>query len=113
MATTTQGTSRANGRAAKSDTQRIEEQIERLKSDLGGLTDALTRAGSNKAGDIRDDFDAQIESLTRLARSYSREARRSTSEAEVALREQVREKPFQALGIAALAGFVIAGLLRR
>ena len=88
------------------DRAEIEAQIDRIRADIGELAQLLKAAGGARLKEAREGAEMlPEEALAEL------QAQLHLLEAEA--RARVSAQPFQSLGLAALAGFVLGLLLRR
>ena len=113
MATSaTTAKSTTNGRT-KVDSETIEDQVNQLRDDIQALARTISTMASGqvermqaKAGEAKHDAEAASEQALDAIRTHYKDAEASVS-------TQVREKPLQALGIAAGIGFLFALLAKR
>lgn len=87
------------------DAASIEEQITHLRKDLGELTKTVAAFGSNQVEKTGHD-------LAKTSQEALETVRAEVSSFEHEIRQTIRDKPLQAVGIAAGIGF-IASLLTR
>lgn len=91
----------------------MERRIQELHSQVTALTDNLKKIGANKL----DDYKMSMQKLAADAVLASRNALGTAKDEALSLEEglerRVREKPLQALAIAAGLGFLAAILSRR
>ena len=111
MATATQrsASDKRNG-ATASD---IEAQIDELKGDITKLARAIGDFGAAKAGDAKSQASAQADNALVASREVLANARGELDRLERLLRDEIRRKPVQTIGIAAGIGFLAAMLMRR
>lgn len=91
----------------------IEAQLEALKEDVSKLTQALAQAGNEK---YREAKSSALETRDYASENAQQTIARLRSELETLdgkVSEQIREKPYQALGIAAGVGVLAALILRK
>ncbi|MAW88528.1 MAG: hypothetical protein CMJ42_18570 [Phyllobacteriaceae bacterium] len=114
MATATQRASstseKSNGKVTASD---IEAQISQLKGDISNLARTIGDFGADKAGEARSNAAARADDAVLASREVLANARSELDRLEAVLRNEVRRKPIQTIGIAAGIGFLAALLMRR
>ncbi|MFN0263631.1 YqjD family protein [Tepidamorphus sp. 3E244] len=112
--TTTPKTASTNGRPGnKAGSDDLERQVEQLRGDIQSLaqtigsitSDQITRYQAKAASAKRDVVNSSTEALESLQGQIK--------VYEQSLTSQVREKPLQAIGIAAGVGFLLAMFTRR
>lgn len=91
----------------------IERNVERVRGDIAALTKSLTQYGAAKSGEYKAKADKTGRELAQSAQDAIDTLTGELETLEKMLANRVREKPLQALGIAAGAGFLIAWLARR
>lgn len=112
MATATQraASDKNNGSVTASE---IEAQIAELKGDISKLARTIGDFGASKAGEAKAGAAARADDAVLASREVLASARSEVDRLERMLREEVRRKPVQTLGIAAGIGFLVALLMRR
>ena len=111
MASTSKST-RSNGNANQV-VDDIAERTARIREDLAALGEALGGAASVQSGVAREAAEHKIEELIRSGEKMLAEVSDQYSRTEKQVSNTVREKPFQAVGVALAAGFLAAFLMRR
>lgn len=119
--------SRGKDRTTSETAESIEDQIAELRDQISALAKAVARDVSDgaddarsrfsafrkRAVDARDDAEANLEELVASGEEILAELSEKYRDAGREMRRTVREHPLAMLGAAALAGFVIAAILRR
>jgi len=91
----------------------IEEDIERIRSDIAALAGSLKKYGAGKTDEVKARATAAGQDLTKMSQDALNELSAELQSYERALVSEVRRRPLQSLGIAAGIGFLIAALVRR
>lgn len=91
----------------------VEAQLEALKEDVGKLAQALTEAGSDRVKEVKANALQKSEYASETAQQTIDRLRNEMEALDRKVSDQVREKPYQALGIAAGVGVLAALILRR
>ncbi len=98
----------------------VEDQISEIRNDIAALTKLLSKRSADassdvrsRAHDVRDQAEAGFQDLLSNGEQMLSELRSRYASTEKQVRHTVREHPVATLGAAALAGIVIAALLRR
>lgn len=119
--------SRGKDRTVSETAESIEDQIAELREQISALAKAVARdvsegaddargrfsAFRRRAEDARDDAAADLDELIATGEEILAELSGKYRDAGREVRRTVREHPLATLGAAALAGFVIAAILRR
>lgn len=95
------------------DTAAIEEQLARIKSDIGELAATLATLGSKRVRGARNEADRRLHDFAGAGEEALDEVTRQLRMLERDVEARVRDKPLQTLGIAAGAGFLLALIMRR
>ena len=125
----------ANGlfssRKLRDDARSVEDQIADLRAEIASLAGSLAdeaasgagrirkRARAAKAGvsdaahDLRDRAEGDIRDMIAAGEDIIADLQARYGDSGRKAREAVRERPLAALGVAAVAGFVLAALMRR
>jgi ElaB/YqjD/DUF883 family membrane-anchored ribosome-binding protein len=93
--------------------QDLEVQIARLREDLAGLADTVSKLGKAKASDLGGRAQAHADEAVAASREALRAMNARAGELEQDVATRIRERPFVALAIAAGVGFVAAMMARR
>ena len=88
----------------------VEEQLARIKADIGELASTLSSIGTRR---VRTGADRHVSELTRAGEEAIEDLRRQLRSIERDLSDKVQERPLQTLGIAAGVGFLLALVMRR
>ena len=91
----------------------VEAQLEALKKDVGKLTEALTQVGNERFQEAKN---SAVEASDYASENAQKTIKRLQNELETLdqkVSQQVRDKPYQALGIAAGVGVLAALILRK
>lgn len=88
------------------DASDIGEQMTRLRDDLGALTKTVAEFGGNKVEKTGRD-------LAKTSQDAIDTVRAEVSSIEHDIRQTIRDKPLQAIGIAVGIGFLASLLMRR
>ncbi|PHP68947.1 hypothetical protein CSC94_02880 [Zhengella mangrovi] len=99
-----------NGSTSAAD---IEAQIGQLKGDISKLAQTIGEYGSAKAGEAKTSANAKVDEAILASRDVLENARSEVDRLERILRNEIRRKPIQTIGIAAGIGFLAALLMRR
>lgn len=110
--TASNGTTNPVARTA-GDVATIEENIERLRDDIAGLAQSITRYGADKTGEYKNRANQAGKDLAKVSQQTLDSLSEELAGLEKALSTRVREKPLQTLGIAAGVGFLVAFFLAR
>lgn len=105
---------------AKAENASAEVSAEKLVADLRALvadTEELLRATAGQAGEkaaaARERMQASLERSKQRLLEAERTLEDSVGQAARAVEQYVHENPWRAVGIAALAGFVLGALINR
>jgi len=91
----------------------IEDDIERIRSDIAALAGTLKKYGAGKTGEYKARASSAGEDLTQKSQEALNDLTAELQSYERALSSEVRRHPLQSLGIAAGIGFLVATLVRR
>ncbi|MBN9885832.1 DUF883 family protein [Salipiger abyssi] len=105
-------TAASNGKSATTerDIDALSEQIATLRSDISSLTELVGEIGTRRGRDAKHRVEAKAEALRGQGEDALREAGRKAAEFEHEAADRIRTTPFQAVGLAAAAGFLIGYL---
>lgn len=92
------------------DAATIEEDIERLRSDIAALAQSITRYGAGKTGEVKMRASKAGRDLAKTSQETLDGLSDELAGLEEAVSTRVRDKPLQSLGIAAGVGFLIAAI---
>ena len=111
MSTTRKGAASGTAKAGAAESEapdraEIEAQIERIRADIGDLAQLLKAAGGARLKEAREGAEL-------LPEEALAELQAQLLKLEAEARARVSAQPFQSLGLAALAGFLLGLLLRR
>jgi len=95
------------------ETAALREQVEQLTAAIEKMAKAEGAEAVKAARDAARDVAARAASIMDELTGDAQAARAVMDEGRKQLEEAIREKPLMAISIAALAGFVLAALLRR
>ncbi|MGE0845805.1 MAG: YqjD family protein [Flavobacteriaceae bacterium] len=112
MATATAAAKR-RGNGSPVSASDIEAQIAQIRGDIAELGKVVSAYGTGKAKEMKGRADAASSDIADSSREALASLRSEFEALESDLRARVREKPVQALGIAAGIGFLVALLARR
>lgn len=90
------------GAAGDASLEEISAQIEALKADLAGLTDAVGHYGKGRYREARSEAERHARHVRSEAEDYGRQAQ-----------DFIRDQPATALGLASGVGFLIGLLVSR
>jgi len=99
--------------AGKAAANTIEQDIERLRTDVSRLTDSLSTYGAAKMDQYRASAANAAEEISQQARESLSAAKSELARIERQLVRQVEVNPLKAVAVAAAAGFLAALLFRR
>ena len=102
----------ANGHLG-TETAALREQVEQLTAAIEKMAKAEGADAVKAAGDAARDVAARAASIMKDLTGNAESASAVMEEGRKQLEEAIREKPLAAISVAALAGFVLAVLLRR
>ena len=91
----------------------LELQIAELRKDIAALTKSFAAYGASKANDYKSEVDRMTSEAVNASMRALDAARAEATALENSFEEQVRARPLQAVGIAAVVGFLAAILTRR
>ncbi|WP_208978075.1 DUF883 family protein [Labrenzia sp. 011] len=91
----------------------IEQDIERIRSDIAALAGSLKKYGAGKTGEYASRANAAGEDLTKMSQDALNTLTSELESYERTLVTGIRRHPLQSLGIAAGIGFLVAALVRR
>lgn len=111
MATSTQS-KRRNGQE-QATVDNIESQITKIRSDISTLAGTIADYGAQSLNDAKSQAGTMAHEAVQASETALAELRSQLDRLERDLRVKVREKPLQAIGIAAGIGFLLALLMRR
>lgn len=110
MSTTRKTTASSGSKQAADETAperaEIEAQIERIRADIAALAQLMKEAGTARLKEARDGAEQLPEEALAQLQTQIRYLEEET-------RAKVSAQPFQSLGLAALAGFLVGILWRR
>jgi ElaB/YqjD/DUF883 family membrane-anchored ribosome-binding protein len=112
MATSTSA-ARNTASRGEDDVANIEQNIERLRGDISALAQSISRYGADKTGEYKDRANKAGNDLAQASKDTLDSLTAELNDLERAVSTRVRDKPLQALGIAAGIGFLVAFLARR
>jgi ElaB/YqjD/DUF883 family membrane-anchored ribosome-binding protein len=110
--TTATATKRRNGKTQPTPAE-VETQISKLRSDISSLASSVAEYGSQTLESAKSQAGALSHDAAAASETALAELRNQLDAIESDLRSRVREKPLQAIGIAAGLGFLIALMMRR
>ncbi|MCB8838105.1 YqjD family protein [Aurantimonas sp. VKM B-3413] len=90
----------------------LETQINRLREDVSGLSDALKSMAQQQADDARKQAYALRDDVRDRGERYWRQAQDTASELEEEMSERIRTEPIKSVLIAAGIGYLYARLFR-
>ncbi|MBD1549555.1 DUF883 family protein [Roseibium aggregatum] len=98
------------GLGTTNDAETIEQDIERLRGDIAALAQSITRYGAGKTGEVKMRASKAGRDLAKTSQETLDSMSEELAGLEEAVSTRVRERPLQALGIAAGVGFLIAAV---
>jgi ElaB/YqjD/DUF883 family membrane-anchored ribosome-binding protein len=104
---------RDNDSDKKSDTGKLEADIEQLKSDLKRLNETLVGLGRDSVDAVQSETAARLDTLRKEADALARQLKSKGESQYAALEAQVQEKPLVTLLAAFGLGLIISRLLDR
>ncbi len=90
----------------------LETQIAQLQSDLGAITNTLTRMGENTVGELRANATRRAQELRGRGEEMLESAQGELGMLEKQVRDTIREKPLMTVAGAVALGFLIALVTR-
>lgn len=102
-------TTRRRTRAREDD---LEAQIAQLQTDLGAITNTLTRMGENTVGELRANATRRAAELRGRGEQMFESAQDEIGMLEKQVRDTIREKPLMAVAGAVALGFLVALVTR-
>jgi ElaB/YqjD/DUF883 family membrane-anchored ribosome-binding protein len=99
-------------RRTKAREDDLETQIAQLQSDLGAITNTLTRMGENTVGELRANATKRAQELRGRGEDMLESAQGELGMLEKQVRDTIREKPLMAVAGAVAMGFLIALVTR-
>lgn len=105
-------TAAGNGKAASTerDIEALSEQIATLRGDISDLADLVGEIGTRRGKAAKDRVEARAQALRGQGEEALHDAGRRVAELENDAADRIRATPFQAVGLAAAAGFLIGYL---
>ena len=91
----------------------VEARLSQLRADFAALTETVSAYGKAEAGALKKRGEAYSDELVAQSKDALATFADELSRLERDVASQVREKPVQAIGIAAAVGFLAAMILRR
>lgn len=113
MATATATRKKITGNASEVHASDVEAQIGQIREDIANLTKTVGAYGTSKAGKVAGQAEQAGLDLAEASHSALENVRDEVKSVEKDLEAQVRNKPLQAVGIAAGVGFLLAFMTRR
>ncbi|MBN8185596.1 DUF883 domain-containing protein [Salipiger thiooxidans] len=95
------------------DADDLSAQIATLRKDLAGLTELVGEIGTRRGKDAKRKVEEKAGEMRLQGEELLHEAGRRAAQYEDAAIGQIRANPFQAVGIAAAAGFLLGYLNAR
>ncbi|APZ53835.1 DUF883 family protein [Salipiger abyssi] len=105
-------TAASNGKSATTerDIDALSEQIATLRGDISSLAELVGEIGTRRGKAAKSRVEAQAEELRGKGEDALRDAGRRAAEFEHDAADRIRTTPFQAVGLAAAAGFLLGYL---
>lgn len=97
---------------AETDTERLEDQIAKLQTDVKAIAATLQKLTSEKLDEARQRADGTYEEAVRQGRHVLDDVAGQASEFEHSLKQNIRERPLTAVATALGIGYVLALLSR-
>ena len=94
-------------------TSELHQQVETLKADIAKLTETITGLGKQKADATKEDLELRAALLKERGKAVADQANAEFQRIAADTERSVREKPLQALAIAAGIGLVLGFLTRK
>ncbi|UJQ95113.1 DUF883 family protein [Mariluticola halotolerans] len=101
---------RKNGSGAAATSDDVEAQIARIREDIAELTKVVGAFGSAKANQYTGRAEKVRDDLAETSQQAIESVREEVASLENDVRDYIREKPLQTVGIAAGVGFLLAFL---
>ncbi|GGG64904.1 hypothetical protein GCM10011415_09530 [Salipiger pallidus] len=111
--TTPSGLADSKPTSTNSDTESLNDQIKNLREDLSSLAELVGEIGSRRGKEAKARFEAKAGETRAKGEDMLHEAGRRYADYEDQAIDQIRSNPFQAVGIAAAAGFLLGYLNSR
>ncbi|WP_317993864.1 DUF883 family protein [Bartonella gliris] len=99
-----------NKTAAEKD---LQTQLEKLRSEISGITSTLSHLGANKLNTAKDKAEKLYSSAMESGEEIMSQAKDKISDLEQAMNQCVRKNPGKSVLFAAGVGFILAQILRR
>ncbi|WP_455477976.1 DUF883 family protein [Bartonella sp. B10] len=91
----------------------LQEQLEKLRNEISGITSTLTNLGASKLNETKDKAEKLYSSAKEGSEAIVSQAKDTLNNFEQALNQCVCKNPSKSVLFAASFGFVLAQLLRR
>ncbi|MCR8549891.1 DUF883 domain-containing protein [Salipiger sp. P9] len=92
------------------DIDALSDQIAALRGDLSSLAELVGEIGQRRGKAAREALETRAQDLRGQGEEALRDAGRKVAEIEDGAAERIRATPFQAMGLAAAAGFLVGYL---
>ncbi|EJF80035.1 DUF883 family protein [Bartonella doshiae] len=91
----------------------LQTQLEKLRSEISGITTTLTNLGTNKFNTAKDKAEKLYSSAKENGEEIFSQAKDKIGDFEQTMNQCIRKNPGKSVLIAAGVGFILAQLLRR
>ncbi|WP_074381548.1 DUF883 family protein [Bartonella doshiae] len=91
----------------------LQTQLEKLRSEISGITTTLTNLGTNKFNAAKDKAEKLYSSAKENGEEIFSQAKDKIGDFEQTMNQSIRKNPGKSVLIAAGVGFILAQLLRR
>lgn len=93
--------------------QKIENQIDELRKDISAIAKSLKKIGSEKLRRTKHAVENLLDGAREQGEGTLDDAQQKLYDMQNDMIENIREKPFTSIAVAASVGFILAHLLRR
>lgn len=90
--------------------EELQEEINELKHDIAEKTNAVAETAAINYDKMKEVFEAKTEELIERVKPYVEEGKKKTCESAEQLGETIKENPLASVGIAFVAGLLLAKL---
>jgi ElaB/YqjD/DUF883 family membrane-anchored ribosome-binding protein len=92
--------------------ENLEDQVDRLQSDIKAIAATLTKMADDKVGEVRGAAKAEARNLVKQGQNAVDEIQDEFGHMEKQIKDTIREKPLTAVAGAIALGFVLAVVSR-
>lgn len=96
-----------------SDAERLSEQIDQIRRELGVLTSLIGDIATERGVELKDRAEALADRAQNAGKQFVRDAKGQANALEDELARQLRERPLTSIAVAAVLGYFFGLMSRR